>query len=171
MASPTQWTWVWVDSGSWWWTGRPVVIWSMGSRRVGLSDWTELSWIFCFIHMPHSVDHQMIDICFHFLAFMNDVAMIVCVRVCSVMSNSSRPHGPYHNRPPCPSPTPRVYSNSCPLSWRCHPTLVLDVFKCHNSIFCAFYRLYIPIVLYSNVQNTKHCCFVSNFRYQIILKV
>ena len=44
MASPTQWRWVWVDSGSWWWTGRPGVLWSMGSRRVKtwLSDWTEL---------------------------------------------------------------------------------------------------------------------------------
>ena len=41
---------------------------------------------------------------------------------CSVMSNSLRPHGPQHNRPPCPSPTPRVYSNSCPLSQWCHPT-------------------------------------------------
>ena len=34
MASPTQWTSVWVDSGSWWWTGRPGVLWFMGSRRV-----------------------------------------------------------------------------------------------------------------------------------------
>ena len=34
----------------------------------------------------------------------------------SVVSNSLQPHGPQHARPPCPSPTPRVYSNSCPLS-------------------------------------------------------
>ena len=32
MASPTQWTWVWVNSGNWWWTGRPGVLWSMGSQ-------------------------------------------------------------------------------------------------------------------------------------------
>ena len=38
MASLTQWTWVWVDSGSWWWTGRPGVVWFMGSQRVG-HDW------------------------------------------------------------------------------------------------------------------------------------
>ena len=44
MASPTQWTWVWVDSGSWWWTGRPGVLWFLGSQRVG-HDWaTELNW-------------------------------------------------------------------------------------------------------------------------------
>ena len=44
MASPTQWTWVWVDSGSWWWTGRPGVLRFMRSQRVG-HDWaTELNW-------------------------------------------------------------------------------------------------------------------------------
>ena len=41
---PTQWTWVWVDSGSWWWTGKPGVLRFMGSQRVG-HDWaTELNW-------------------------------------------------------------------------------------------------------------------------------
>ena len=44
MGSPTQWTWVWVDSRSWWWTGKPGVLQSMGSQKVGL-DWaTELNW-------------------------------------------------------------------------------------------------------------------------------
>ena len=44
MASPTQWTWVWVNSRSWWWTGRPGVLWFMGSQRIG-HDWaTELNW-------------------------------------------------------------------------------------------------------------------------------
>ena len=44
MASPTQWTWVWVNSGSWWWTGRPVVLQSMGSQRVRHNWATELNW-------------------------------------------------------------------------------------------------------------------------------
>ena len=44
MASLTQWTWVWVNSGSWWWTVRPGVLQSMGLQRVG-HDWaTELNW-------------------------------------------------------------------------------------------------------------------------------
>ena len=44
MASLTRWTWVWVNSGSWWWTGRPGVLWFMGSQRVG-HDWaTDLIW-------------------------------------------------------------------------------------------------------------------------------
>ena len=42
---------------------------------------------------------------------------------CSVMSNSLPPHGLQHTSPPCPSATPRVYPNSCPLSWWCHPTI------------------------------------------------
>ena len=44
MASPTQCTWVWVNFGSWWWTGRPGMLQFMGSQRVG-HDWaTELNW-------------------------------------------------------------------------------------------------------------------------------
>ena len=44
MASLTRWTWVWVNSGSWWWTGRPGMLQSMRSQRVG-HDWvTELNW-------------------------------------------------------------------------------------------------------------------------------
>ena len=44
MASPTQWTWVWVNSRSWWWTGQPGVLQFMGSQRVR-HDWvTELKW-------------------------------------------------------------------------------------------------------------------------------
>jgi len=50
MASLTRWTWVWVNSGSWWWTGRPGVLQSMESQRVG-HDWaTELN---CYIYTYH----------------------------------------------------------------------------------------------------------------------
>ena len=45
----------------------------------------------------------------------------------SVVSDSLWPHGLQHPRPPCPSPTPRVYSNLCPLSWWCHPTISSSV--------------------------------------------
>ena len=43
MASLIQWTWVWVNSGSWWWTGRPGVLQFMGSQRVGHNWVTELN--------------------------------------------------------------------------------------------------------------------------------
>ena len=44
MAPLTQWSWVWVNSGSWWWTGRPAVLQSMGSQKVGNAWATRLNW-------------------------------------------------------------------------------------------------------------------------------
>ena len=45
----------------------------------------------------------------------------------SVVSDYLRTHELQHTRPPCPSPTPRAYPNSCPLSWWCHPTISSSV--------------------------------------------
>ena len=45
----------------------------------------------------------------------------------SVMSNALQPREPQHTRSPCPSPTPRVHPNSCPLNWWCHPTISSSV--------------------------------------------
>ena len=44
MASPTWWTWFWVNSRSWWWTGSPGMLWFTGSQRVGHNWVTELDW-------------------------------------------------------------------------------------------------------------------------------
>ena len=57
----------------------------------------------------------------------------------SVMSSSLRPHGLQHTRPPCPSPTPGVYSNLCPLSRWCHPAISSSVipFSSHFQSFPA----------------------------------
>ena len=57
----------------------------------------------------------------------------------SVMSNSLRPHRLQHARPHCPSPTPGVYSNSCPLSQLCYPTISSSVgpFSSHLQSFPA----------------------------------
>ena len=43
---------------------------------------------------------------------------------CPVVSDSLRPHGVQHTRPPCPSPSPKVCPSSCPLHWWCHPTIL-----------------------------------------------
>ena len=54
MASPTQWTWVWVISGSWWWTGKPGVLQSMGSQsQTQLSNWTEVKWLLIIAMMQY----------------------------------------------------------------------------------------------------------------------
>ena len=57
----------------------------------------------------------------------------------SIVSNSLQHHGLQHNRPPCPSPTPEVNSNSCPLSRWCHPTVSFSVvpFSSHLQSFPA----------------------------------
>ena len=55
---------------------------------------------------------------------------------CSVVSDSLRPHELQHTRPPCPSPTPRVYPNSCPLSQWCHHFLIYPIFSLNYLIFC-----------------------------------
>ena len=44
MASPTKWTWIWASSKNWWWTGKPAMLQSMGSQRVGHAWVTELNW-------------------------------------------------------------------------------------------------------------------------------
>ena len=66
MASPTLWTWIWVNSGSWWWTGRPGVLQFMGLQRVGHDwvNWTELNAFKVFLEISLTV-----LIPFHFLFF------------------------------------------------------------------------------------------------------
>ena len=55
LSSPTWWTWVWASFGSWWWTGKPGVLQSMGSQRAG-HDWaTELNWTLSY-HEFHGTD-------------------------------------------------------------------------------------------------------------------
>ena len=56
MALLTQRTWVWVNSGSWWWTGKPGVLQSMGSQRVRHDRETELNWSFVKHHVPWRCD-------------------------------------------------------------------------------------------------------------------
>ena len=60
LASPTQWTWIWVDSDSWWCTGRPGVLQSMGSPRVKHDSETKLNWIsFCYtLHEISNSQHN-----------------------------------------------------------------------------------------------------------------
>ena len=54
MASLTRWTWVWVNSGSWWWTGRPGVLWFVGSQSpTGLSDWSDLIYVTFSQHLDY----------------------------------------------------------------------------------------------------------------------
>ena len=57
---------------------------------------------------------------------------------CLVMSDSLGPHELQHARPPCPSPTPGVDSNSCPLSWWCHPAISSSIIPFSSSCLQSF---------------------------------
>ena len=59
----------------------------------------------------------------YFTKFKKTCSDFLLLFSCSIMSDSLQPHGLHHARLPCPSPSPRVCSNSCPLSQRCHPTI------------------------------------------------
>ena len=67
---------------------------------------------------------------------------------CSVMSNSLRPHESQHARPPCPSPTPRVHSDSCPSSRWCHPAI-------SSSVVASSCLQSLPASVFSN-ESTLH---------------
>ena len=74
----------------------------------------------------------------------------------SVQSNSLCPHGLQHARPPCPSPTPSVYSNSCPSSWWYYPTILPSVvpFSSHRQSFPASGSFLMSQCFVSGGQNT-----------------
>ena len=85
MALLTQRTWVWVDSGSWWWTGRPGILQFMGSQRVGHNWVTELNElnakrIFCFF-CPFST-----SFCFFFLTYLKSLSCVYNIKVLSSMT-------------------------------------------------------------------------------------
>ena len=63
-----------------------------------------------------------------YFANFNEIMQFSSVQFsCSVVSDSLRPHEPQNTRPPCPSPTPKVYPNPCPLSQWCHQTISSSV--------------------------------------------
>ena len=80
---------------------------------------------------------------------------------CSVMSDSLRPHGLQHTRPPCPSPTPRAYSNPYPLSQQCHPTISSSV-----SSFSSAINLSQHPGLFKWISSLNHMAKVLEFQLQ-----
>ena len=73
----------------------------------------------------------------------------------SVMSDSLWPQGPQHPRPPCPSPTHGVYSNSCPSSWWCHPTISSSVVSFSSCLQSFLYPYRVGYHLKHNLHTTN----------------
>ena len=86
-------------------------------------------WINVFISLDKYPEVELLDyMVVLFLIFWVAFLLFSVVQfTCSVVSNSLRPHGLQHARPPCPSPTPGIYSNSWPLSQWCHPAISSSV--------------------------------------------
>ena len=85
---------------------------------------------------------------------------------CSVMSDSLWPHGPQHARPPCPSPTPRVYPNSFPLSRWCHPTISSSVIPFSSFNLSSAFNLSQHQGLFKWVSSSHQLAKVLRFQLQ-----
>ena len=81
--------------------------------------------------------------------------------VAQVVSDSLRPHEPQHIRPPCPSPTPRVYLNSCPLSPWCHPTISSSIVPFSSQLHLSQHQ-----VLFKWVSSSHQVAKVLEFQLQ-----
>ena len=107
-----------------------AVIHGVTKSRTGLSNWSELR-----ITLQL---HDFIKSCKDLELFTLGKLPSSFLHICAVTDvlNYLWPHGLQHTRPPCPSPTPGVYSNSCLSSWWCHPTIlpsVVSSFSHHQS--------------------------------------
>ena len=139
MASLTRWTWVWVDSRSWWWAGRPGVLRFMGLQIVG-HDWTtELNWMMSILKDFRAFETNiLLKTRNQFILKHYKKQQITLVKITEsvnmywffsptvqfsllVVSEFLRPHGLQNTSFPCPSPTPGACSNLYPSSLWCHP--------------------------------------------------
>ena len=80
MTSLTQWTWVWVDSGNWWWTGSPGVLWFIGSQRVDTTErlnWTEcrINRLYCKHNFYNVLGKQKIYVTCFIVIFLNCIIL------------------------------------------------------------------------------------------------
>ena len=169
MASLTQWTWVWVSSRCWWWTGRPGLLQSMGSQRVG-HDWaTELNWValdaqyVCFVLLccglagssPDGLSFWWLSI-LQFSSFLGGVRCSLVGRVCKLSIVPLSQWLPVFRGLGVPGPGWWMESDALALFWivRRHKeppcpqdqsgphwkALLEDVFK-NNFLYLLYFRL------------------------------
>ena len=103
------------------------------------TSWTQHAWLPC--PSPNCVSQSLLRLMsmesvMHPTILSSVVPFSSVQFSCSVMSDSLWPHGLQHTRPPCPSPTPGVHSNSCPSSRWCHPTISSSVLPFSSHLEC-----------------------------------
>ena len=135
---------------------HPCVAW-LDKSLIFISENYFIVWIYCSLFIHSAIEGQLG--CFHLLVIVSKGVNNNCIQILcghsrpydeiifrfiiqfsrSVMSDSLLPLGLQHTRPPCPSPTVRVYSSSCSLSWWCHPTTSSSAipFSSHLQSFLA----------------------------------
>ena len=116
-------------------------VWGLQPHWVGLGNGSVVPalkplWIFCWAAMDEWIPFHFITRlpCNRSLLYLKYPLLLLFS--CSAISDSLRPHGLQHARLPCPSASPRVCTNSCLLSWWCHPTISSSVdpfFSCLQS--------------------------------------
>ena len=101
-----------------------------------LTNFVSTNWILCFLFFFHNPNCPLSgQFCPCRIIYFKDITSIQFS--CSVVSDSLWPHELQHTRPPCPSPTPGVYPNSCPSSRWCHPPIsssVIPISPCPQSL-------------------------------------
>ena len=142
------------------WTKEPGGLWSVVSQRVR-HDWSNLAQTHTFNirgwkhdGLNYSFATLTLYVWVNYLISLNPLLFIVKMGLkmvesivhfsCSVVSDYFRPHGLQYSRPPCPSPTPGVYSDLCPLSWWCHSTIssfVVPFFSSHLQSFPTSFQM------------------------------
>ena len=175
MTSPTQWTWVLVNSGSWWWTGRPGMLWFMGLQRVRHYWATELNW----------TEYSIIYTCitsslFYFMYFSwRLITLQYCSGFCHTLIWISHgftcvPHlEPLSHLPSHPiplghpsAPVLSTLSHALNLDWRSVPHMIIYMFQCYSL------RSSHPCLLpQSPIDCSIHLCLFCCLTYRVIITI
>ena len=122
------------------WSGLPFPsqeIFPTQGLNLGLLHWRQILYHLIQQGSPRSIEETWYNLVFVKKGTIKCLSLSSVQFNCSVISNSLRPHESQHTRPPCPSPTPGVHSNSCPLSQWCHPAIsssFVPFFSCPQSL-------------------------------------
>ena len=133
------------DQGQRCWQDRGISSWQSGTGHLWLPGLSPIHSVSKYllkapmVDMAQMLGREKIKSLFHVFSCLvgEETHLATSVQFSrSVVSDSLRPHEPQHARPPCPSPTPGVHLNPCPLCWWCHPTVsssVVPFFSCPQS--------------------------------------